>query len=337
MKTPAVQKETAGEGQGSGTGQIKAGTVYGPVKIEASSKPVITIGKAGQPAASLAITETAAGVLVEDEDILLELPEGFTWSRYPDVRVTKGDLEIYRGGITTRDSDRILVIPVEDKSTVPATIELNNLKITVDRTVPAGDVYVKVKGGAVNRVNNRDELDDVYAIDGEGYVLIDGKRAFKLDEGAVFPETGTAAAACLATVKTVTDPGLNITAEFKIGSAICNINGEDRVMEVAPYVSQGRVYIPVKYAAMAAGVDGAGYFWDGNTAALIRGGQVLQVKQGSKDMLLNGIRIVMDAAPEVKKGHLMVPLRWVARVFGVELKWDGMKNTAEIKLQAENL
>jgi hypothetical protein len=68
------------------------------------------------------------------------------------------------------------------------------------------------------------------------------------------------------------------------------------------------------------------------TATFVKGDRVVQVKIGSKVMLINGASITMDVAPEVKDGRTMLPFRWIAQALGASVEWDEATQTVTLKL-----
>ena len=103
-------------------------------------------------------------------------------------------------------------------------------------------------------------------------------------------------------------------------------------MDVAPYISDGRTFMPLRYVALAIGVAEQNIIWDASaqTVTLMKGDKVVQVKIGSTTMLVNGVAVTMDVAPEIKDGRTMLPLRFLGNAFGVTTTWDAATNTATI-------
>lgn len=124
-------------------------------------------------------------------------------------------------------------------------------------------------------------------------------------------------------------------ASFVIGSTTYKVNGVEKTMDVAPYIKDGRTYMPVRYAALAAGVDEANIIWDGvkRTVTVMKGDRVVQMTIGSKTMLINGIAITMDVAPEIKDGRTMLPFRYVAQALGATVGWDEATKTVTMKVE----
>jgi len=316
------------------TGDITVAKAVAPVTASASTKTVVTIGAQAQEVGEIVITEAAAGVIMEGA-ILVELPTGVKFATTPKVEVTEGDLDVDVAGVKRQDSDTELRIPVDNESNDVSTIKISGINYTVDRTVAEGDIEVKFKGDALVDVNTIEEIEGYYGnADVNDYVKIGGFEAFKLDDEMIFPATSTAAKAANATVGTPAPIDKAITAKFVIGSTTYTVDGVEQTMDVAPYVKDGRTYLPVRYVANSLGVDNDNIMWDSasGTVTLIKGDKVVQVKVGSKNMIINGATIAMDAAPEITDGRTMLPFRWIAWAFGADVQWDGPTQTVTMEL-----
>jgi len=99
------------------------------------------------------------------------------------------------------------------------------------------------------------------------------------------------------------------------------INGKWLYTEILPQVINGATMVPAKDYLTA---FGATVSWDNETKTMqaFKNGTKLELVAGSKTALLNDTEIQMGAAPVLKNGTLMVPLRTAAEAFGVGLKWD---------------
>ncbi|GAF25574.1 Cu2+-containing amine oxidase [Moorella thermoacetica Y72] len=317
------------------SGELTVAKAITPVSITASAKPVVKVGTISE-AGTLTITENKAEAIGDDSDdqIIVDLPQGVRWAATPTVKVTSGDLDIDEGNVKTQkdgeEDDNQLVIPIETSSTEPSTIEISNIKYIVDRTVPEGDIKVKVQGPAVVETKSDSKTADYFADIRNGSVYIDSEEAFDLESGHLFDKTGTAASTVNATVAT---PGAGgQTASFIIGSTTYTVNGVEATMDVAAYTKDGRTYLPVRYVAYALGITPENILWDGKTATFIGNGRVVQATPGSSVLTINGAPVTMDVPTENVNGRVMVPFRWVAQVFGAQVNYDDATQTVTMTL-----
>lgn len=295
------------------------GKVVKPVKAEAA-KADVKIGLPSQAAPDITITESAAGMLKyqitevaanydktalvtvanQNAVLALDLPDGVKFSEKPSVKVTAGNLKLKDYDIKLAANDTVLNIPIDKTSSEASTIVISGIKYTLDRTVPEGDVTVKITGNAVDNVLPADE-----------------------------------AVVKVANATTVTPaPGdYKNEVNFVIGASNYKVNGVEQAMDVAPYIKDSRTYMPIRYVGYALGITDANMLWDGtaNTVTLMKGDKVVQLKIGSKTIMINGAAVTMDVAPEITNSRTMLPVSFVANAFGATASWDAATQTVTIK------
>ncbi|MBE3581914.1 MAG: copper amine oxidase N-terminal domain-containing protein [Thermoanaerobacteraceae bacterium] len=299
--------------------EITIAKVVNPVTVTAE-KVNVQLGKFEQPAGKIVITEYAAEAIDTDNGkrgIELRLPDGVKFSSKPDVEVTKGDLEIEQ--VSLADDDSTLKIKLKDDSTEASTIEISNIFYDVDRTFGEGDVKVEVGGMALVTTDKLGYEDkDLYdsAVKGEAF----------------FEDNDYVVKVANATCVTPAPAETRQTAVFTINSTTYTVNGVQATMDVAPYIKDGRTYLPVRYVAYALGISPENVIWDGVKATFIGQGRVVQVAPGSTILAINGAPVSMDVAAEVVNGRVMVPFRWVALAFGAQVDWDEANQTVTMKL-----
>jgi hypothetical protein len=179
---------------------------------------------------------------------------------------------------------------------------LSNVKVTVDRTVAEGPLTVALVGTA-----GHDPFDENI------YTAGDKKGQYFFNYEAVAATTG---AQCV-----TPSASEGRSAVFYIGSTIYNVNGVNKIMDVAPYIKAGRTYVPVRYLGEALGADVA---WDEvtKTVTLTKGDKSVVLEIGSTIAKVNGADVQMDVAPEIVNGRTMLPARWVAEGLGYAVGWN---------------
>ncbi|KUK31612.1 MAG: Copper amine oxidase-like domain-containing protein [Thermoanaerobacterales bacterium 50_218] len=131
--------------------------------------------------------------------------------------------------------------------------------------------------------------------------------------------------------------GSGNTAVFTIGKNSYVLNGNTVVMDVAPYIKEGRTFLPLRFAANAVGVADDNVLWDAATGkvTVIKGDRVVQFTIGSNVMLLNGAEVAMDVVPEVVAGRTMLPIHWLACALGVTIEWDPGSQSVVVRVPDE--
>lgn len=301
------------------TGTVKVATATPSVTLSASDATYsASIGTDSANIGNLTLKEGAAGALTDDDSGLVEvlLPAGVTFGSTPTVSVTSGDLTIRNVSIdtyTNSASQGVLRFYVDSESTTASTIAINGVNLRIDRTVPQGNIVAKVQGDAAANTayhGNRDVVQNWF----------DSNRY--------------ATQATIATIGTQA-PGMEsnaVTAIYTIGSTSYKVNGETRTAEVAPYVENGRTYLPVRYVAEALGVTPANILFDKATSmvTLIKGDRVVQLKLKTNQLTINGSTINMDVKAVTKANRTVLPIAWVGKALDATVMYDAAAKTVTV-------
>ncbi len=317
MEIPLTIEANAGDkdiplvisGAGIDTTELVIARSVAPVSIEVGTQArPFELGVQRQDAPEITITESMAGAIRGETDanrLRVFVRDAFADS----MRVDSFDYEVVSGDISIKDTPltqmldgSAMIFTIDGESDVASTIRIYNIKMTLDRTVPQGPFRLDIGGNSLVD-NNTDE---------NGWV----NRVVRFD----YVEVGTPS------------PGVEVTAVFTIGSTTYKVNGEERVMDVAPYIMDARTFLPVRFTAEALGLTEDNIIWDANTktVTVLKGDRIVQMQIGSRVLFINGAQIMMDTAPEIRDGRTMLPIRWVAQAMGVSIEWDGDARTVTV-------
>ncbi len=301
------------------TGTVKLATAVSGVSMTATNATYnIAIGTDNASIGDLQIKEGAAGALTDDGTGLVEvlLPAGVTFGSTPTVSVTGGDLRIRNVSIDTYNNSGtqgVLRFYVDSESTTASTINVSGVNLRIDRTVPQGDIVAKVQGDGAAYT----------AYHGAGDVADVWNSSYKYAAQAAIATIGTAPAG-------ETDNA--VTAIYTIGSTAYTVNGQTRTAEVAPYVENGRTYLPVRYVAEALGVSQANILFDKPTSVvtLIKGDRVVQLKLNTNQLTINGSTINMDVKAVTKSNRTVLPIAWVGKALDAVIQYDAAAKTVTV-------
>jgi hypothetical protein len=305
---------------GSGINEtVQAGTITNSVTATPASNPLpsVVVGQQNQPVSNFTITETAAGNF-EAYNLWIVAPNGVTFNSVPTVSVTSGDLAIgaaqlsnYSNGI---NNEIIVPITTQSSNNQPGTISVKGLSVNLDTSVPTGQISLEIGGPALV-----DNISSGWPTKGISYPSGTTENISGTFVASV-PVANVVNSVVTTTPSSTPSTGHG-SATFTVGATVYSVNNVQYVMDVAPYISNGRTFVPVRYLGDALGAQVS---WDASTqtVTLTRGSDTETLTIGSTTMTVNGTAETMDVAPVIVNGRTMLPARWVAQGFGAQVGWN---------------
>ncbi|CFX40798.1 Copper amine oxidase-like, N-terminal [Syntrophomonas zehnderi OL-4] len=279
-------------GSAGANGQVRVATVKPPLSLAAVNPSRLTPGIQAQAIGDMEMTESRAGTIKAAPEIIqLDLPVGVTFAEKPTAVVTAGDIQINQ--VFTVAGGQSVQISFKNTSTQPARIKLSNLKLTLNRAVPEGDIKLRVNAKASGALTNQAGIFNVATL-AEAVI------------GQCAPPAGV------------------VVGRFKIDSNIYEVNGMARVMDTTPYIIDGRSYVPVRYLGHMLGVADSNITWNeaARKVTLVKGGNRVEMTIGSTVMFINGQPQTIDTSPRISQGRTMLPARYAAENLGYNVTWD---------------
>ena len=113
--------------------------------------------------------------------------------------------------------------------------------------------------------------------------------------------------------------GADDIVTFIIGSQTFIANDKAITSDVAPYIVDGRTFIPVRAFVEA---TGASVEYDAATQVVTIAGEGIdaQMTIGSNILTVNGETIVMDTAAQIKDGRTVLPIRYAGQAIGYDFE-----------------
>ncbi|MBO8158755.1 copper amine oxidase N-terminal domain-containing protein [Thermosyntropha sp.] len=111
------------------------------------------------------------------------------------------------------------------------------------------------------------------------------------------------------------------------GGITIEINGSVYTPEVAPVLENGITYVDL---ASIEKIIGADIEAKGNSLTIVKNQNVLKLQVPQNSAYLNDNEIKMPAAPFIKDGEIMVPLRFTLENLGAQIGWDQTKKTVTV-------
>ncbi len=101
-------------------------------------------------------------------------------------------------------------------------------------------------------------------------------------------------------------------------------------MDVAPFIENGRTYVPIRYLANALNITEANIVWSAptQTVSLTKEGfGTIYLSVGNAIMRNNNnIQLSMDVAPVIRYDRVFLPARYAAEAFGETVSWEPETN-----------
>jgi hypothetical protein len=179
----------------------------------------------------------------------------------------------------------------------------------------------------------------MYMLDTEGRVFISGDASYTWKSYGIYTESGAefnslavlpggrllaGAGDGIYEVGTYIPPARLARAVFVIDNITYTLGQNSWYMGAAPYIEEGRAYVPVRYLAYALGMDDNDVIWDAakNEVTLKKNKVEVKMIMGSSTLLVNNQPVTMDVTPRIRVGRVFLPARWVAEAFEAVVTWD---------------
>ncbi|MFS0725600.1 copper amine oxidase N-terminal domain-containing protein [Paenibacillus sp. 1P07SE] len=122
-------------------------------------------------------------------------------------------------------------------------------------------------------------------------------------------------------------PAMTIT--MAVGSQVVQVNGSSITMDIAPLVKDGATYIPLRYLAELIGAE---IDWDqqNQVTTVTAGEDVAEFWINRTFMELNNVQRHIGNPVVVKDGRTLVPVRFIAELFGWDVMFSDIDNTVRL-------
>lgn len=114
-----------------------------------------------------------------------------------------------------------------------------------------------------------------------------------------------------------------------IGSTTAFIDGKEEILTTPPSIISGKTMVPLKFVGTA---FGAVFNYDAptKTITITYEGKTITLQLGSKTAVVDGVTMTVDPPPQSIKGSTVVPLRFIADIFGAQTSYDAQTRTITV-------
>lgn len=125
-----------------------------------------------------------------------------------------------------------------------------------------------------------------------------------------------------------------IKEELKDYSVDAFVNGIcidfEKYDNVKPVIENGRTLAPIRAVAESLGAE---VTWNEETQSITitDNGIKIEMSIGNTAAYVNGAEVTLDAAPEIRNDRTLVPVRFIAEAFGLDVAWDETSNSIIIE------
>ncbi len=99
-----------------------------------------------------------------------------------------------------------------------------------------------------------------------------------------------------------------------------DINGMELAVDAAPFISNGRTMVPLRFIAEMFDFD---VLYDNGKVTISKNNSVFETVIGSRSYTMNGLEKEMDTESVIVNDRTMVPVRVIAEAFGMNVNWNG--------------
>jgi len=113
---------------------------------------------------------------------------------------------------------------------------------------------------------------------------------------------------------------------FIVGQKAYLTDGQAKSMDTAPFVENGRTYVPMRFMAYALGVPEEGVKYNDGVVILtvpdMTQGHTVRMETGNTTLYVDDRAVQMDVAPLNRDDRTFLPARWLAEAVEYEVKWN---------------
>ncbi len=308
------------EGSLVDTQEVTVAKFVKPYTVAAEQNDVIIDYRNTAVETPIVVTEAEAGLWATDAEFTFTVDKGDMIEFEDDATFEASEAsEMTLKNEKTEDGQ--LSFTVKAESDEAATVEIKDIELFMNRSIPAGAYDLTVD----TTMDTAYDAQAIYAASGDDQIIED-----------VCDYSNTVKEAFINVVTSGRDQDNLFTTKVvvPIGEAYL-MAGETKVeLDVPSYISAaGYTMLPVRAVSKALGVNTNNVMWSAETRTItiMYGQRIITMTVGQKTIYVNGSAIPASAAPEITGDRAFLPMRDLAVALGVtDITWDAATRTATL-------
>jgi hypothetical protein len=245
------------------------------------------------------------------------------------------ELSIEDFNIVTPEELSIAELQKIDDENIIVTIKGNSMGNSSSNELSVSFNRECIKDAKSYQLNNNGTVKNIYTSDNSISLVSSKKHSSTSSTGSKLKESpkptqmpATATIEPKATPTSVpnqnTDTNNGIKSAlmtFEIGDESMVINDKEIIMDVAPFISNERAFVPIRVIAETFGAEVS---WNGNdqTVSIKLDNVNMTLKINSNVVYMNDKKIELDTNILIKNDRTCVPLRFITEMLGAEVDWN---------------
>jgi len=128
---------------------------------------------------------------------------------------------------------------------------------------------------------------------------------------------------------TYTAPKTGTVIVLTVGTDVVTVDGKATSIDAAPEIINSRTFVPIRFISETFGAD-VEWLAETQGITITLGDSTIGLQIGNATAVIDGNIVSLPAAPYIKNGRTMVPLRVISDAFGGDVVWDAALRTITI-------
>ncbi|OOO00750.1 MAG: hypothetical protein ATN35_00065 [Epulopiscium sp. Nele67-Bin004] len=255
----------------------------------------IRVGYRNQIGGQITLAEISPESLQKDKQIVIDIDNSY------GVTIESANVVATNGlQLDTKIVDGAIVITILSDSYDVSSISISDIAFTANNSASEGYYDLRIGGSALSMVNKSATSGSLnesmkHAVVAKDFLKVGTKNTYR-----------------------------NIEAMLNIKTGEASLNGTSVELVTTPYITDdNRTMVGVRDLVTMFEIPDDSINVVGSTVTIVSDDNVVQLTNGSREMLLNGTQITMDGEMQIVDGRTYVPVRYIAQAFGLNVSFSG--------------